>query len=175
MCQPANQDARGRFERERQVAALLRGGPRGEKSFCLHGDPGPASRCGPVGAARPVPEWMGRHEAAARGPCLFSVLRESASGASACLPLSPPSVPTLRDPLPLLLLWAAAPPPPRCRPLIPPPPRRGPHQTGKAGEGEVKTENRGPSRPGTPGKRWVSRPGPDLCASESGKSSPGRL
>lgn len=126
MCQPANQDARGRFERERQVAALLRGGPRGEKSFCLHGDPGPASRCGPVGAARPVPEWMGRHEAAARGPCLFSVLRESASGASACLPLSPPSVPTLRDPLPLLLLWAAAPPPPLPPPYSPPPPPRTP-------------------------------------------------
>lgn len=130
MCQPANQDARGRFERERHVAALLRRGPRGEKSFCLHGNPGPVLRCGPVGAARRVPEWMGRHEAAARGPCLFSVLRESARGASACLPLSPPSVPTLRDPLP---------PPPGCPfPRRPPPlpssPAADPAEQEKRGE-----------------------------------------
>lgn len=48
MCQPANQDARGRFEHERLVAALLRWEPRGKKTLGLLGDPGPASHCGPV-------------------------------------------------------------------------------------------------------------------------------
>lgn len=138
------------------------GGDRADRRAALHARgpracaPLQTGRCGLVGP----PSGRADTRPPPGGSCLFSVLRESARGASAALPLSPPHPP--RSPPPSGLPPSPLPPPPPApRPALPSSPAAVPaeqEKRGKERKGAVKrkAESTWP-RPGTRGKRWVGR------------------